>query len=353
MNMSNNSQYIALKMGNKLVFRDPLNTIRSYPGQNYNNAYQSNYNNQNSNYKKRNYEGMDVLPKFIANENMKEVNRELLERLMKKKNIFNKMMNAYFSENQFSFMNSLQEVEMEMNRYKDISENNKNKDFEGFMDLLSFMNCNRTNGNLTAMQNISLNDYRTMNYDTKKIVLAGIFENKIALSQKLNLKSYEKYMPNRPSYQNNMNNNRNNNVNNNMNNNKFYNQNPITKEQIELFKTFIGNPHISDQHVKSYFDPSNPKVILAANKYYKNIYGLDYLTLNYYYPYKAKSGIKVHKFKFTGELSELFLAAEGDFISVKSPRLFLENGKEIFNNNKVKCIGALNLSNNAKIKVLT
>lgn len=340
------NQFITLKMGNKLVFKDPLNSIKSnqnqnYQGNNYNKAYQPNYNNQNKP-KKRNYEGMDVLPKFIATENMQEVNRELLDRLIKKKNIFNKMMNTYFSENEYSFMNSLQEVEMEMIRYKDFTENNKNKDFEGFMDLLSFINCNRTNANLTSMQNMSLNDYRNMNYDTKKIVLSGIFENKILLSQKLNLKSYEKYLPSRPSYQNNVN-----------NKNMFYNQNPITQESIDLFKIFIGNPHISEQHVKSYFDPSNPKVLIAANNYYKNIYGTEYLTLNFYYPYKAQSGVKVHKFRFTAELEDLFSAAESDFLSIKSPRLFLENGKEIVKNNKIKCVGALNLSNNSRIKVLT
>ena len=45
--------------------------------------------NQNNNNKKRNYEGLDVIPKFIANENMKDINRELLYRLLTKKNIFN------------------------------------------------------------------------------------------------------------------------------------------------------------------------------------------------------------------------------------------------------------------------
>ena len=75
-----------------------------------------------------------------------------------------------------------------MNRCKDIMENNKNKDFEGFMNLLSFINGNKTNTNLTAMQNITLNDYKNMNYDTRKIIYGGIYENRPFISQKLNLR---------------------------------------------------------------------------------------------------------------------------------------------------------------------
>ena len=354
----NQSNCIILKMGNKIVFKDPIQSIKSFSNQNFqinnnnNIRFQSNYyqpNNFNNN-KKRNYEGMDVIPKFIANDNMKEINRELLDRLLKKKNIFNKMVISYFSEREDFFSNSIQELEMEMNRYKDISENNKNKDYEGFMDLLSFINSNRTNMNLTSMQNISLNDYRNLNYETKKIILGGIYENKPILAQRLNLKSYEINNPKKRS--NSMSNNKNNKVNNMNNNNRFSFKNQISKEQINLFRTFIGNQKIPDNHVLSYFDPSNPKVILAANKYFKNIYGMDYLTLYYVYPAKGQGGTKIHKFRFIGEISDLFNAAQNDYISVVNPRLYLENGNEIRNDRKVKCIGALNLSNNSKIKVI-
>ena len=293
---------------------------------------------------------MDVIPKFIANDNMKEINRELLDRLLTKKKIFNKMVISYFSEREEYFSNSIQEVETEMNRYKDMSENNKNKDYEGFMDLLSFINSNRTNMNLTSMQNISLNDYRNIDNDTKKIILGGIYENKPTLAQRLNLKSYERN--NIQNRSNSMSNNKINSLNNNINGNRLSFKNIITKEQMELFRTFIGNPRIPENHIISYFDLSHPKVILAANKYFKNIYGLDYLTLYYVYPAKGQAGTKIHKFRFIGEISDLFTAAQNDYISVVNPRLYLENGNEIRNDRKVKCIGALNLSNNSKIKVV-
>ena len=353
--MQNLNQFIVLKMGNKIVFKDPIQKIKANTNKNFqgntnfkNYGFQNNFYSPNSNInRKKSYERMDIIPKCIANENLKEVNRELLNRLSKKKNIFNKIMKAYFSDNDDYFSNSIQEVEMEMNRNKDLSENNKNKDFEGFMDLLSFINCNRTNNDLSAMQNMSLSDYSNMNYDTKKIVLGGIFENKVLFAQKLNLKKYER-INNNPKRPNSITNK--NLIN--MNKNRFSNPSLITKEQIDLFKTFIGNPHINDSHVISYFDPSNPKVMLAANRYFCNIYGVDYLTLHYYYPSKPQSGTKIHKFRFVGEIGDLFTAAQDDFISVVNPRLFLGNGREIKNDRKIKCIGALNLSNNSKIKVL-
>ena len=366
--MLNASQFISIKMGNKMVFKEPLQSLKGYSNKNFQgsnnfNRYQpNNFYSPNNNIKKRNYEGMDIIPKFIANENMKEINGELLDRLLKKKNIFIKLMKSYFSEQEDSFFNSIQEVEMEMSNNKDILENNKNRDYEGFIDLLSFINCNRTNTNLTTMQNISIYDFKNMNYDNKRIILGGIYENKQLFYQKLNLKNYEtnynhqranSNINNKNNFNNIYNFNHNNNFNNNNNsNNNIFSNNQISKDQIDLFKEFIGNPHISDNHVKSYFDPSNPKVRIAANKYYKNIYGIDHLTLYYYYPAKKQSGAKMHKFRFIEEISNLFSAAKDDYISVVSPRLYMENGKEIINDRRTKCIGALNLSNNSKIKVI-
>ena len=363
--MLNASQLISLKMGNKFVFREPLQSLKSYSNKNFQgnnnnfNIYKPNnfYSPNNNNIKKRNYEGMDIIPKFIANENMKEINGELLNRLLTKKSIFIKLMKTFFSEQEDYFSNSIQEVEMEMYNNKDILENNKNRDYEGFIDLLSFINCNRTNANLTTMQNISLDDYKNMDYDQKRIILGGIFENKKLFYQKLNLKNYQ-INNNHQRSNSNLNKkhiyniNKNNFNDNSFNNNRLSLQNQISKDQIELFKEFIGNPHISDNHVISYFDSSYPKVIIAANKYYKNIYGTDHITLYYYYPTKGQAGTKIHKFRFTEEIAKLFSAAQDDYMSVVSPRLFMENGREIKNDRRTKCIGALNLSNNAKIKVL-
>jgi hypothetical protein len=201
-------------------------------------------------------------------------------------------------------------------------------------------------------QNISLNEYRNMNYDTKKNILAGIYENRQLISHKLNLKyiDNERNKMTNIMYKNNAKENIN--MKNNNNNNRVSNKKNITQEQIKLFKIFIGNPNIVDEHVISYFDISNPQVIIAAEKYFKNVYGCDCLTLYYYYPSKRQSGARMHKFKFTSDITQLFMSAQDDYFSIVNPRLYLENGKEIINDKRRKCIGALNLLNNSKIKVL-
>ena len=145
--MQNLAHFIVLKMGNKIVFKEPIQKIKAnsnlnFQGNsNYNNEFQKNYYSPN-NFRKKSYEGMDIIPKFIANE---RINRELLNRLLNKKNIFNKMMKSYFFEAEDYFLNSIQELEMEMNRYNDLSEKKKNKDFDAFIYLLSFSNNNRAN----------------------------------------------------------------------------------------------------------------------------------------------------------------------------------------------------------------
>ena len=134
----------------------------------------------------------------------------------------------------------------------------------------------------------------------------------------------------------------------NPNQNQNYYNIPITQEQIDLFKIVINNPKIPNNHAQSYFNKSNPKVMDAAEKYFKNIYGLDYITLNYKYNNK---GSKIHKFRFSGNVDALFLAAQEDYIAITKPRLFLANGNEILKDKKIKCIGALNLENNSTISV--
>jgi hypothetical protein len=331
---------------------------------------QNKYNmNNNNNTRKLRLQNMDVIPKFIYYENDQEMNKELANKLFEKKNKLNTLVNTYISKDYFDFNKSIMDIELEMDKYKSIMEQQKDKDFEGFKDLLNFINHNRTNENLKEMQSISLNEYKNMNYDIKKKVLSGIYENREDISKKLNIyvnANAPNNSNNKPHKRmntmnyNNHGNNINNNINNDRNNNNYefnsfeinHNNNmmesQITQEQIDLFKIFVNNPQMQNNHVITYFNKFNPKVKEAAENYFKNIYRLDYITLNY--KYKNKEG-KVHKFRFSGEVDALFAAAQGDYIIVNQPRLFLENGKEILKNKKVKCIGALNLENNANIHV--
>ena len=386
--MNNLDKMLYLKMGNKLIFQEPLNGIKyaveQYKNQNSNNKrndrydiYKPNYNqqsnvsnksnayNNNQGNRKRSFKNMDVIPKFIAYENSQEVNKELAYKLGEKKAKLNTFINAYISEETSDLTAAINDIESDMDRYKSIMEQQKDKDFEGFKDLIGFINNNKTNENLKAFQTMSLNDYKNMNYDIKKRVLSGIFENREALAKKLDVNKATNPAARRAnsmnyqqnSYYNNNNNYgvNNNNYNNNNNNNNYNNYNMmlqnkynITQEQIDLFKIFVNNPKIPNNHVESYFNKSNPKVMDAAENYFKNIYKTDYLTFTYKYNNK---GSKIHKFRFSGNIDALFLAAQEDYLSVNNPRLILDNGKEIAKDKKIKCIGALNLENNSIINV--
>ena len=385
--MNNLDKMLYLKMGNKLIFKEPLKGIK-YAVEQYQNPnsninrnpqydiykpnYNNNQNNMNKGNRKRNYQNMDVIPKFIAFENSQEVNKELANKLVEKKDKLNLLINAYISGEQNDFNKAIMDIEFGMDKYKSIMEQQKDKDFDGYKDLMALINANKTNSNLKALESLPLNDYRNMNFDIKKSILSGIFENRETIAKKLNIyknsnsnsnphprrtNSLSNKKPdinknNNFNYENNIkefNNNINYNINDYSNyNNMMPNKVLITQDQIELFKIFVNNPNISNTHVESYFSATNPKVIDAAEKYFKNIYKIEYITLNYKYNNRAS---KVHKFRFSGNVEALFLAAQEDYISIIKPRLFLENGREIIKDKKTKCIGALNLENNSVINV--
>ena len=352
------TQTFVLKMGGKNIFHENLSNLKSLANFNKpqtipNNNYPSFSNNNSSvnsfNNKKQNlYDNFDILPKFVASQNMQEINKEYTIKILKKKAIFQKMVNTYFSENNTSYIKNLNEIESEINGQEMAFEYAEKRDYEGFKEMLSCINSNNTNENLKEMENMSLDDYQKISNENRNAIFSGIFNNKPAFSERLNLIGYYnnlmKKKPNRVNYTNN----KFNSVDNMQR--KRQASNAITKEQINLFKTFVGNPQIPDNHIVSYFDPKNPNVLMAAEKYFRNTYKNDFLTLNFYYP--DKQTLRVHKFKFTSQIKELFMAAQDDYISMADARLFTESGKEIFNDKRYKCIGSLNVANNSKIKVV-
>ena len=125
--------------------------------------------------------------------------------------------------------------------------------------------------------------------------------------------------------------------------------NKIKEEYIKSFKTFIGNDKLSDRIIISYFDINHPNVKIAAQKYFISKYGLDEITLIYIYQTNPNDKF-CHKFKLISEINELFIKAKNE--KNINPRLYMKSGKEIKNNSKIKCIGALNLDNNSIIKII-
>ena len=333
--------FISLKIGQKILFQHPLSQLT-----------QLSLSVNKKKFNSKNYKRIDVVPKFFANQHMKEMNKNLSIKLMNKKEIFNKIKSTYFSKVHPSFSEKIKNIEKEIKFIDESLENKKNnKKFEG---MLGVLNDHRQN------EKLNIKSYKNINNEMKNEILNSIslkkqiFSQKLGLNKSLNSKNHNtnssKYI--NPINENNDDFINNNNIEKNINSNKNLNKIiPITDEKIELFKIFIGNTTLSNNIVLSYFDKVRPNVKFAAEKYFQSKYGSGYINLNFSYPTNPP-GNKLHKFKFISEIQELFFIAQNDLGSNVSPRLFIGNGKEIINNRRIKCIGALNLINNSIIKVL-
>lgn len=369
----NSNGFISLKLGQRVIFQHPLSELKQIT---------STFIKES---KKKDFKKLDVLPKFIANKQMSEMNQDLSMRLMNKKKVLNKLNNTHFSKHHPDFSENLKNIENQMNSMDESIDKRNTIDYKKFMQMISIINNYKTNDKIKSVQKMSVKDYNKIKSETKDDILNGISLNKKVFAQQIGL---HKIDPNKINQkltlmnQNKMNNNKNikaqrekvNNMteidldkanhftgsktdligSNSGKNLTEYNVVqkkvvPVTNEQIELFKTFVGNSTLSNPMVVSYFDLYHPKVKFAAEKYFKSRYGSDYITLNFVYATEPDS--KQHKFRFTSEIKELFMAAQNHGMSFVNPKLVMENGKEIMNNRKVKCIGALNLNNNSIIKV--
>ena len=356
--MSSNQQLISLSINSKLIFSEPLTKLSTFA-------------NLVKPKKKSSKIPSDVTPKFVLNKKMLDRNRDVLQKILNKKAIFEKLLNTHFSKTYPDFALTLNEIESNSKNIESNLDKNNNKDYQKLNEMISMINNNNMNNKSLQLQQLTLNNYKNLNNNKKGEILKSISMNSRFFVEKLGLKNIKPNFKN--NFINNINKNNFNSVNNNQNivrnkndkllvknnvnnmNNKINRNiitpNQITNNQIELFKTMTGNSNISDKEVISYFDPCNPKVIFAAEKYYRKIYGTDCLTLNYYYPTKKNAGPKTHKFKFTMGIDYLFSAVTDDFISMDVIKLLNESGIEIRKDKKIKCIGALNLANNSNIKV--
>ena len=368
----NSNSFISLKIGQKLLFTHPLSQLS-----------QINSSFSEKKVKEIKYDNLDVLPNFIVDQQMNEINKEKSKRLINKRIIFDKIKNTYFSKSCHNFSDNLSKIENDINVLQKSIDKANNYDYKKFKEMITIINNNKTNEKIKIMQKINVKDYKNIDNETKNDIMNSILLNKNIFVQKLGLNksnlniNIPKPMTriNKPTITIDSNNNNNlqlntendiinknkkiNPIQNHINDNKNYNTEPnnnnqntikyISNEQIELFKTFVGNNKLSNNIISSYFDLYNPKVINAADKYFKSKYGSEYITLNFVYP--IKPGRRQHRFKYISEIKELFMAVENDTISMTNPKLILENGKELLNNRKFKCIGALNLNNNSIIKV--
>ena len=386
-NQNNKNNATNFNTNNNVITRNQNNKNNSSNFNNVNPRNQNRYNispkNQNNNQTKFNF---DVIPKFVQNQYINQMNQELSKKLINKHQLFNKIKTAYFSKNTIDFSENLKNIENEMSYLQDSVNKGIKRDYKSFGEMINIINNNKTNEKIKSIHKMNIKNNENMNDDIKTEVLNSINLNKKIFTHIIGFnknkfnksaKNLAKINSERDSKKNLNNLENNTNINNNINNildNKIKNINieknvktepdiinntgneenrkiiPVTDEQIELFKSFVGNSKLSNKIILSYFDTYNPKVKLAADKYFKSRYGVGFITINFVYPIKPP-GNKQHKFKFTSEIKELFFTAQNDLSSTTIPKLYLENGKELINNRKIKCIGSLYLNNNSVIKV--
>ena len=339
----NSKQMIILKLGNKIIFQHPISQLNNLQKKNTITSKKPLINN--------------VILKINFDNNNKEIEKKIIneEKLLKK------MMNGYFNKEKPNFINEISKEENQiMNLQKSVEKFELNDNMK-FQEMISILNNNNK-------ENIKLNNKNKTN-DKKKEILSLISSNKKFFSKKLclNKNNFDKINQNLVLFMENNNNNRNNinNIKSNESNDNseqvntkikieksktiYRKINKIKEEYIKSFKTFIGNDKLSDRIIISYFDINHPNVKIAAQKYFISKYGLDEITLIYIYQTNPNDKF-CHKFKLISEINELFIKAKNE--KNINPRLYMKSGKEIKNNSKIKCIGALNLDNNSIIKII-
>ena len=319
--------YITLKLGNKIIFEHSLSQLNKLEKKN------------------SKFLCKDIIPKIILDNNKKE--KEFEQKIINERRLIQKMMNGFFSfEDKPDFIKEISKTENDINNLKQEIENNKEKDYNNFKEMISVLN----------LKEIDINNYKTLNNDKKNELLNLIHSNKKLYSNilGLNKNNIDAINGNYTLFKENIINENSNNsiikrIGTEPNKNKYNNKNSIKEEYIEAFKNFVGNSKLSNRIISSYFDIEHPNVKLAAQKFFKSKYGLDEITLIYIYQ-KNPNNKLYHKFKLISEINEMFLAAKTE--NINNPKLYLKTGQEIKNNRKIKCIGALNLENNSIIKIL-
>ena len=325
---------ISLKLGNKIIFQHSLPQLSQLK--------------KNKNIISNNIEALnkDVIPKFILDKENLDNNSE--KRLINEMRLFKKIESGYFiDEYKSSFGEEISKIEYEINNLQQSVEKNQLNDYIKFKEMISKLN----------LKEININKYKNLSNAPKKEILNLIKSNKKLYSNILclNKNNIDKINGNLTLFKENIINKMHNNKNNLKKNktepnkigyNKINGINKIKEEYLENFKNFIGNFKLSDRIIISYFDINHPNIKIAAKKYFQSKYGVDEITLIYIY--KENQNDKIyHKFELVSEVNELFLAAKTE--NINNPKLYLKTGKEIINNRKIKCIGALNLDNNSII----
>ena len=286
----NKNQFVALWIGKKLIFKEPLSCLKNIKNtksknketntnltekpkglktvimpktQKKNNPISA-FNRASVNqkfYKQMAVDNLDVIPKFVSSKCMVKVNQQIMQKFLKKKEIFNKITSNYLSSLNKNFNNEINEISKEIECDNVSNEASKNDEYKNFNNILSIINSNKTDDELINLQKIPKEQFTKITDEMKTKIINGIILNGEVFSEKLDLYSTKILK-----------------IAQNKNNNyrkcetmvRKKNKNSpfvVSNEQINLFKIFVGNNNIDYNKIITFFDMNNPKVKQAGERY--------------------------------------------------------------------------------------
>jgi hypothetical protein len=175
---------ISVKIGQDIIFRENFisnNLPQNQYAMNQNQTFMNinSYNNNRNEYLRNN----DVNLKIFENENN---DKNIIEKVIQKKHLLNKIMNIYYTENQFNDLsNNISQIENEIKMINTKIDYDNKLDYSNFKILISSINLLDVENTSQYLNQISLEEYMNLLPEQKNNIL--IYINKYKNDFLLNL----------------------------------------------------------------------------------------------------------------------------------------------------------------------
>ena len=346
---------ITLKIGIDQIFAEPLTNLNQ--GQNsyaLNTTLNTTLNTSFASssvsrtfYKKP----AEVTPKFSTSNTTRAQLKENVLKIQNKTGVLEKILQIYFNDkeqNSNADSNEINEIENDMIKQKGTLNVFLSNDYYTHKILCNFLSSLESESNKHIDINSSVpnsfepteEEYKGMSDLDRQNLLDYIHKYKNELITNLGVNIYKKDTLVVPTSSNVK--------------VTYETQNSYDTKKFNLFRMYVDNKDLPDEHVAHYFNANVTNMIQAIEKYFQNSYQSTELVLYYSYPETTivvNSKEVKHYFSFVASIDELFNQVKVDFPRLTNFRLFALNGTEITRNSTKKFIGALHLLNKSVIRV--
>ena len=295
----------------------------------------------------------EVTPKFSTSNTTRAQLKDNVLKIHNKTGVLDKILQVYFddkAQNSNADSNEINEIENDMIKQKGALNVYLSNDYNTHMVLCNFLSSLEAESNKQIDINSSIpnsfepteEEYKGMSDLDRQNLLDYIHKYKNELITNLGMNVYKKDTMVVPQSTG--------------SNIKvtYETQNNYDSKKFNLFRMYVDNKDLPDEHVAHYLNGNVTNMIQAIERFFQNSYQSSELVLYYSYPETtiivSQKEVK-HYFSFVGSIDELFNQVRVDFPRLTNFRLFALNGKEITRNNTKKFIGALHLLNKSVIRV--